>query len=89
MKEGVLPGPTKLHSKAATVFERAQDEKHESDRAIALVSACALAASEENARGRDARDCQCTRGKQAQPWPTTGRDSSKYKETSEAGLALT
>ena len=27
------------------------DEKYESDRAIALVSACALAASEENARG--------------------------------------
>ena len=51
VKEGVLPGPIKLHSKAATVFERAQDEKYESDRAIALVSACALAASEENARG--------------------------------------
>jgi L-serine dehydratase len=40
-----------LHSKAATVWERAQDEKYESDRAIALLSACALAASEENARG--------------------------------------
>lgn len=51
VKEGVLPGPIKLHSKAATVFERAQDSKYESDRAIALVSACALAASEENARG--------------------------------------
>jgi L-serine dehydratase len=51
VKEGVLPGPIKLHSKAATVFARAQDEKFESDRAIALVSACALAASEENARG--------------------------------------
>jgi L-serine dehydratase len=51
VKEGVLPGPIKLHSKAATVWARAQDEKHESDRAIALVSACALAASEENARG--------------------------------------
>src|SRR5688572_12540400 len=51
VKEGVLPGPIKLHSKAATVYERAMDEKHESDRAIALVSACALAASEENARG--------------------------------------
>ena len=50
-KEGVLPGPIKLHSKAATVFERAQDDKYESDRAIALVSAFALAASEENARG--------------------------------------
>jgi L-serine dehydratase len=51
VKEGLLPGPIKLHAKAATVFARAQDDKYESDRAIALVSACALAASEENARG--------------------------------------
>jgi L-serine dehydratase len=51
VKEGILPGPIKLHSKAATVFERAQDDKYESDRAIAQVSAFALAASEENARG--------------------------------------
>ena len=51
VKEDVLPGPVKLHSKAATVWERAQDEKYESDRAIAMVAACALAASEENARG--------------------------------------
>jgi len=51
VKDDVLPGPIKLHTKAATVFERAQDDKYESDRAIALVSAFALAASEENARG--------------------------------------
>ncbi len=51
VKEGVLPGPIKLHSKAATVWARAQDDKYESDRAIAMVSAFALAASEENARG--------------------------------------
>jgi L-serine dehydratase len=51
VKEGVLPGPIKLHSKAATVWARAMDDKYESDRAIAMVSACALAASEENARG--------------------------------------
>jgi L-serine dehydratase len=51
MKDQVLPGPIKLHSKAATVFERAQDDKYQSDKAIALVSAFALAASEENARG--------------------------------------
>jgi L-serine dehydratase len=51
VKEGVLPGPIKLQSKAATVYERAMDEAYESDRAIALVSAFALAASEENARG--------------------------------------
>jgi len=51
VKEGVLPGPIKLHSKAATVWARAMDDKYESDRAIAMVAACALAASEENARG--------------------------------------
>ena len=51
IKEGVLPGPIKLHSKAATVYERAQQGKYESDRAIAQVAAFALAASEENARG--------------------------------------
>src|SRR5215217_3825518 len=51
VKDDVLPGPIKLHSKAATVYERAMDEKYESDRAIALVAAFALAASEENARG--------------------------------------
>ena len=51
VKEGVLPGPIKLHSKAATVWDRSQDDKYESDRAIAQVSAFALAASEENARG--------------------------------------
>jgi L-serine dehydratase len=51
VKEGLLPGPIKLHSKAATVWARSQDDKYESDRAIAQVSACALAASEENARG--------------------------------------
>jgi L-serine dehydratase len=51
MKDDVLPGPIKLHSKAATVFERSKDDKYETDRAIAQVSAFALAASEENARG--------------------------------------
>src|SRR6201993_4248901 len=51
VKEGLLPGPIKLHSKAATVWERAQENKYEADRAVALLSACALAASEENARG--------------------------------------
>lgn len=51
VKEGVLPGPIKLQSKAATVYERSRDDKYESDRAIAQVSAFALAASEENARG--------------------------------------
>jgi L-serine dehydratase len=50
-KEGVLPGPIKLHSKAPTVYKRAMDDKYTSDRAIGLLSACALAGSEENARG--------------------------------------
>jgi L-serine dehydratase len=51
VKEGMLPGPIKLQSKAATVYERSQDDKYQSDKAIAQVSAFALAASEENARG--------------------------------------
>jgi L-serine dehydratase len=51
VKEGVLPGPIKLHSKAATIFQRSQDDKYESDRAIGQLSAFAIAASEENARG--------------------------------------
>jgi L-serine dehydratase len=47
----VLPGPIKLHSKASTVYQRAMDDKYPSDRAIGMVAACALAGSEENARG--------------------------------------
>lgn len=50
-KEGVLPGPIKLHSKAATVFKRTQDDKFPGDRAVGTVAAYALAGSEENARG--------------------------------------
>jgi L-serine dehydratase len=51
VKEGMLPGPIKLQSKAATVWERAQNDKYDADKAVAMLSACALAASEENARG--------------------------------------
>jgi L-serine dehydratase len=47
----VLPGPIKLHSKAATVFKRAQDDNFAGDKGIAIVSAYALAGSEENGRG--------------------------------------
>jgi L-serine dehydratase len=47
----VLPGPIKLHSKAATVFKRAQDDRFPGDKGIAIVSAYALAGSEENGRG--------------------------------------
>jgi L-serine dehydratase len=49
--EGVLPGPIKLQSKAATVYKRAQDDQFQSDRGIGTLSAYALAGSEENGRG--------------------------------------
>ncbi len=49
--EGVLPGPIKLKTKAGTVYKRAQDEVNQADRGIGLLSAAALAGSEENARG--------------------------------------
>jgi L-serine dehydratase len=51
VQEGVLPGPIKLQSKAATVYKRAQDDQFESDRGIGTLAAYALAGSEENARG--------------------------------------
>jgi L-serine dehydratase len=50
-EDDVLPGPIKLHSKAATVYKRAMDDKIAADRGVGMLSACALAASEENARG--------------------------------------
>ena len=40
-EDDVLPGPIKLHSKAATVYKRAMDEKYQSDRGIGALSACA------------------------------------------------
>src|SRR6186997_1323958 len=46
-----LPGPIKLKTKAGEVYKRAMDDTFVSQRAIAQVSAFALAASEENARG--------------------------------------
>jgi L-serine dehydratase len=49
--EGVLPGPIKLQSKAATVYKRAQDDQFQSDRGIGTLAAYALAGSEENGRG--------------------------------------
>jgi L-serine dehydratase len=49
--EDVLPGPIKLHSKAATVYKRAMDDSFQSDRGIGTLSAYALAGSEENGRG--------------------------------------
>ena len=50
-EDDVLPGPIKLHSKAASVYKRAKDDKIEADRGIGALSAFALAASEENGRG--------------------------------------
>jgi L-serine dehydratase len=50
-EDDVLPGPIKLHSKAATIYKRAMDESYQSDRGIGVLSAYALAASEENGRG--------------------------------------
>jgi L-serine dehydratase len=50
-EDDVLPGPIKLHSKAATVYKRALDDKYAADKGIAALSAFAIAASEENGRG--------------------------------------
>ncbi len=50
-EDDVLPGPIKLHSKAATVYKRAMDDRYAADKGIGALSAFALAASEENGRG--------------------------------------
>ena len=50
-EDDVLPGPIKLHSKAATVYKRAMDDQFQADRGIGVISSYALAASEENGRG--------------------------------------
>jgi L-serine dehydratase len=46
-----LPGPIKLKTKAGEVYKRAMDDKYEKQRGLGVVSAYALAGSEENARG--------------------------------------
>jgi L-serine dehydratase len=46
-----LPGPIKLKTKAGDVYKRAMDDKYEKQRGLGVVSAYALAGSEENARG--------------------------------------
>src|SRR4030095_9705527 len=51
-EDDVLPGPIKLHSKAASVYKRAMDDKFQADRGIGTLSAFALAASEANGRGQ-------------------------------------
>jgi L-serine dehydratase len=49
--EGVLPGPIKLKTKAGEVYKRAMDDKYQRQQGLGVVSAYALAGSEENARG--------------------------------------
>jgi len=46
-----LPGPIKLKTKAGEVYKRAMDDTYERQRGLGVVSAYALAGSEENARG--------------------------------------
>jgi L-serine dehydratase len=48
---GLLPGPIKLPSKAADVYRNSMKLDEPARKAIGLVSAAALAGSEENARG--------------------------------------
>jgi L-serine dehydratase len=48
---GTLPGPIKLKTKAGDVYARAMDDTYERQRGLGVVSAYALAGSEENARG--------------------------------------
>jgi L-serine dehydratase len=48
---GTLPGPIKLKTKAGEVYARAMDDKYEKQRGLGVISAYALAGSEENARG--------------------------------------
>ena len=48
---GVLPGPIKLKTKAGDVYKRAMEDRYERQRGVGVVSAYALAGSEENARG--------------------------------------
>jgi L-serine dehydratase len=46
-----LPGPIKLKTKAGEVYKRSMQDEFERERGIGVVSAYALAGSEENARG--------------------------------------
>jgi L-serine dehydratase len=48
---GVLPGPIKLKTKAGEVYKRSMKDTFDRERGIGVVSAYALAGSEENARG--------------------------------------
>ncbi|HMC78628.1 MAG TPA: L-serine ammonia-lyase [Vicinamibacterales bacterium] len=49
--ESTLPGPIKLKTKAGEVYKRAMDDQFAGQRGVGVVSAYAIAGSEENARG--------------------------------------
>jgi len=49
--QGILPGPIKLKTKAGDVYKRAMEARYEREQGLGVVSAYALAGSEENARG--------------------------------------
>jgi L-serine dehydratase len=51
MPPGTLPGPIKLKTKAGEVYKRSMKDTFDRERGIGVVSAYALAGSEENARG--------------------------------------
>lgn len=51
MPVSTLPGPIKLKTKAGEVYKRAMDDQYVGQRGVGVVSAYALAGSEENARG--------------------------------------
>ncbi len=48
---GVLPGPIKLKTKAGEVYKRAMEDRYQRQQGLGVVSAYAIAGSEENARG--------------------------------------
>jgi L-serine dehydratase len=48
---GVLPGPIKLKTKAGEVYKRAMEDKYVRQQGVGVLSAYALAGSEENGRG--------------------------------------
>ena len=50
-EDDVLPGPIKLHSKAATIYKRAMDDKFQSDRGIGVV----VGIRDRGIRGKRAR----------------------------------
>ncbi len=51
MPQATLPGPIKLKTKAGEVYKRSLDDAYAGQRGVGVVSAYALAGSEENARG--------------------------------------